>query len=213
MLSIPCVTGDSWLWQWLSFYPREQSCDNIPDSVEIPELEEITHIIEGRDLETLIVASIKTLKRNNKKCGKEEVLHLVQESVDSEVTKEHFEELLDKLIKWYSMQIKLVGKRTCLSLPEWAQYSKSHKQFNESLRINVNEELSKFKDSVIEEFDALKSSFLAQVDSFKKRHLISCGNDVFAENSERLLKQLQESITFLGEQLQNKDEVSHPLLH
>ena len=111
------------------------------------------------------------------------------------------------------MQIKLVGKRTCLSLPEWAQYSKSHKQFNESLRINVNEELSKFKDSVVEEFDALKSSFLAEVHSFKKRHLISCGNDVLAENvSERLIKQLQEDITFLREQLKNKDEVIHSLL-
>ena len=64
----------------------EQSCDNIPDSVEIPDLEEVLHILEGRDLETLIVASIETLKRNNKKCDKEGVLHLVQESVDSEVT-------------------------------------------------------------------------------------------------------------------------------
>ena len=77
----------------------EQSYDNIPDSVEIPDLEEVPNIIEGRDLETLIVTSIETLKRSYKKCGKEEVLHLVQESVDSEVTKEHFEELLDKLIK------------------------------------------------------------------------------------------------------------------
>ena len=76
----------------------EQSYDNIPDSVEILDLEEVPHIIEGRDLEALIVASIETLKRSNKKCGKKEVLHLVQESVDSEVTKEHFEELLDKLI-------------------------------------------------------------------------------------------------------------------
>ena len=65
----------------------EQSCDNIHDSVEIPDLEEVLHIIEGRDLETLIVALIETLKRNNKKCGKEKVHHLVQESVDSEVTK------------------------------------------------------------------------------------------------------------------------------
>ena len=48
----------------------EQSFDNIPCSVEIPDLEEVPHIIEGRDLETLIVASIETLKRNNKKCGK-----------------------------------------------------------------------------------------------------------------------------------------------
>ena len=70
-----------------------------------------------------------------------------------------------------------------------------------SLRINVNEELSKFKDSVIEEFDVLKSPFLAEVDSFKKRHLISCGYDVLVENSERLIKQLQEGMAFLREQL------------
>ena len=121
---------------------------------------------------TLLVALIEALKRNNKKCGKEEILHLVQESVDCEVTKEHFAELLDKLIKCHSVQIKLVGTRACLSLPKGAQY-------------------------------ALKSSFLAEVDSFKKRHLISCGNDVLAENSERLTKQLQEDITFLREQLKN----------
>ena len=160
----------------------EESCDNIPNSVEIPDLEEVPHIIERTDLETLIVASIETPKRNNKKCGKEGVLHLVQESVDGEITKEHFEELLDKLIKCHSVQIKLVGTGTCLSLPKGAQYSKSYKQFNESLRITVNEELSKFKDSVIEEFDALKSSFLAEADFIKKRRLISCGNDVLDEN-------------------------------
>ena len=99
-----------------------------------------------------------------------------------------------------------------MSLPKGVQYSKSHKEFNESLRVNINEELSKFKDSVIEEFDALKSSFLGEVDSFKNRRLISCSNDVLVENSERLIKQLQEDITFLREQLKNKDEVIHPLL-
>ena len=82
----------------------EQSCDNIPDSVEIPDLEEVPHIIEGKDLETLIVASIETLKHNNKKCGKEKVLHLVQESVGSEVKKVHFEELLDKVTKCHSVK-------------------------------------------------------------------------------------------------------------
>ena len=38
----------------------EQSCDNIPDSIEILNLEEVQHIIEGRNLETLIIASIET---------------------------------------------------------------------------------------------------------------------------------------------------------
>ena len=72
--------------------------------------------------------------------------------------------------------------------------------------------MSKFKASVIEEFDALKSSLLAEVDSFKKRHFISCGNDVLVENSERLIKQLQEDIKFLREQLKNKGEVIQSLL-
>ena len=86
----------------------EQSCDNISYIVEIPNLEGVPHIVEGRDLETLIVASIQTLKRNNKKRGKEEVLRLVQESIDSEVTKEHFEELLQSCAKSFGKTPKSV---------------------------------------------------------------------------------------------------------
>ena len=113
-------------------------------------LEKFSDSLEERDLETLIVASIETLKWNNKKCGKEEVLRLVWKFVGNEVTKEHLKKLLDKLIKCHSVQIKLTGTRTCLSLLKGAHYSKSRKQSNESLRINVNEDLSKSKDSVIE---------------------------------------------------------------
>ena len=113
-------------------------------------------MVEGRDLKTLIVASRETLKCSNKKCGKEDVLNLVQESVDNEIRKEHFEERLNKLIKCHSVQIKLVGTRTCFSILKKAQHSKSHKKCNESLRINVNKELSKSKNTAIEEFDTLK---------------------------------------------------------
>ena len=101
----------------------EQTCINISNFVEIPDLEDVPDTIEGRDLETLTVASIETLKRSNKNCDTEKVLHLVQESVESEVTKEHLEELPDKLIKCHSVKIKFVGKRTCLSLSKGAQYS------------------------------------------------------------------------------------------
>ena len=82
----------------------EQSCDNIHDSVKNHNLEEVPHIID--DLETVIVSSIGTLKLNKRNCGKEEVLHLLQEPVDSEVAKEHFEELLDKLIKCHYILCK-----------------------------------------------------------------------------------------------------------
>ena len=50
-------------------------------------------------METLIVASVQTLNPSNKKCGKEEVFRLVQQSVESEVTKEIFEERLSALVK------------------------------------------------------------------------------------------------------------------
>ena len=59
----------------------ERSIYDIPHNNNVPN-------IEGKDLETLIVASMQTLKRNNKKCGKEKVFCLGQESVKSQVTKE-----------------------------------------------------------------------------------------------------------------------------
>ena len=42
-----------------------------------------SYIVDNTELQTLILASIQTLNRNNKKCGNEEVFQLVLESVDS----------------------------------------------------------------------------------------------------------------------------------
>ena len=67
-------------------------------------------------------------------------------------------------------------------------------------------------NSVIEEFDTLKSSFFAEVKSFKNKHLNSYLNDVSINNSERLIKQLQDNINFLREQLKNKGEIINSLL-
>ena len=132
---------------------------------EVPHNNNVPHVVEGKDLETLIVASIQTLKRSNKKCGKEEVFRLVQESVENQVTKEIFEERVDALGESHSVKIKLIGTRTCVSLPKLNQDSNSKESSdetlasNDNLTISENEELIKFKNSVIEEFDALKSSF------------------------------------------------------
>ena len=123
----------------------------------------------------MIVASIQTLRCNNKKCGKEEVFRLLQESVESEVTKEIFEEQLDALVESHSGNIKLLGTRTCLSLPKLNQNTDSKESSDETLAnndttsINEKKEFIKFKKSIIEEFDALKSSFFAEVNSFKNK--------------------------------------------
>ena len=93
----------------------------------------------------------------------------MQESVESEVTKEIFEEQLDALVESRSVKIKLLGTRTCLSFSKLIQDS-NRKEIsyetlasNDTLAVSENEELIKFKNSTIEELDALKSSFFAEV--------------------------------------------------
>ena len=76
-----------------------------------------TRTVEDRELEILIIASIQTLKRGNKKCGKDEVFRLFRDSVD-DVTRETFGKLLELLIQNQSVKLNIVGNRECLLLPK-----------------------------------------------------------------------------------------------
>ena len=58
-----------------------------------------SYIVDNIELQTLILATIQTLKRNNKRCGMEEVFQLVLESLKSDFIKESFDKILDFLIK------------------------------------------------------------------------------------------------------------------
>ena len=44
----------------------------------------------NEEIETLIMASIQTLKRRNKKCRKDEVFGLVNNSLEKEISREIF---------------------------------------------------------------------------------------------------------------------------
>ena len=48
----------------------------------------------NEELETLTMASIQTPKRSNKKCGKDEVFELVNNSLEKEISWEIFKSLL-----------------------------------------------------------------------------------------------------------------------
>ena len=54
----------------------------------------------------LIIASIQTLKRRNKKCG------------EDDVTIETFDKLLELLIQNQSVRLNIIGNRECLLLPK-----------------------------------------------------------------------------------------------
>ena len=69
-----------------------------------------SYIVDNTELQTLILATIQTLKRNNKRCGTEEVFQLVLEFLKSDFIKESFDKILDFLIKNLKSENKLLCK-------------------------------------------------------------------------------------------------------
>ena len=74
--------------------------------------------IDGKALETLITASVRTLKRGKKKCGRKEVSKLVNDTLCSEICKDLFNETLDSLIEKQFIKCNIISSRECLSLPK-----------------------------------------------------------------------------------------------
>ena len=73
--------------------------------------------IEHKELETLIIASIETLKWQKMKCGIDEVRKLVQDSLDENVSLESFEKTFH-LIDNECVKSNFVPNRACLSIPK-----------------------------------------------------------------------------------------------
>ena len=62
--------------------------------------------INRMELEILIIASIQSLKRNNKKCGNEEVFEIVLESLDNPIDRSYFDETIETLIQ--NKKVKMI---------------------------------------------------------------------------------------------------------
>ena len=76
------------------------------------------HFVNDKDLEILVIASIQTLKRGNKKCGREEVYRSVNDSLNKDITRELLELILKSVIDNHSVNLNLVCKWECLFLPK-----------------------------------------------------------------------------------------------
>ena len=74
--------------------------------------------IEHKELETLIIASIETLKRQKMKCGIDEVRKLVQDSLEENISLESFEKTLQHLIDNNSVKSSSVLHRVFFYIPK-----------------------------------------------------------------------------------------------
>ena len=171
-------------------------------------------IIDSAKLETLIIASIQTLKRNNKKCGNDEVFDLVSESLVNQAEREFFDKELEVLIKDQKVKSKFYANRTCLSIPKELQVSMAGKD-------DLKNGFDNFKNKMINEFDNLKSSFFQEVRSFKNQLLeehqsnsfnLRSSSDAISPILERLITQLRDEVVTLKNQLDRKNKIIDNLL-
>ena len=109
-----------------------------------------------------------------------------------------------------SVNLNVIGKRECLSLPkESCQISDDKVNQNNT---NFAKKFNLFKSGIVHDFDRLKQVFFSEVNRFKKQLLESNTIDRPQDMSERLAKQLQDHTEFLREELRNKSNIINCLL-
>ena len=93
--------------------------------------------IGDKEIEFLIIASIETPKRQNKKCGKDEVFALVKDSLEETITMESFEKCLALLQASNSIKCNIISNRTCLSIPKHSSIPKVCTQDTSSIKSDL----------------------------------------------------------------------------
>ena len=110
------------------------TCPNVADETRN------SHVnIDDKEIELLIIASIETLKRQNKKCGKDEVFALVKDSLEEAITMESFEKSLALLQASNSIKCNIISNRTCLSIPKHSSVPKVCIQNTNSIKIDLED--------------------------------------------------------------------------
>ena len=161
--------------------------------------EETPRNIECKGLETLIVASIETLKRQKMKCAIDEVRKLVQDSLEENISPENFDKTLQLLIDNDSVKSNSVSNRVCLSIPK-----------NNTCRdaFNIKEEVQSFKNELVEEFNRLTQAFFAEINSLKSDVLTT---DASTGKNSSYISSLREEIEYLREENRAKTFITKQL--
>ena len=186
-------------------------------------------LFDGKALETVIIASVRTLKRGNKKCGREEVSKLVNDTLCNKICKGLFNETLDSLIENQFIKCIIISNQECLSLPKDSELhhrsiqptqedGSVHEHLNSSALLDsetnrksfpFKEELEAFKAQVICE---IKNQIHKEIYVLKEAITTHSNIDVLSgkAQTEEFYK---EQLCFINEELRNKDNLINSLLH
>ena len=164
--------------------------------------ESIVTITEN-ELTLLSISSIHTLGRNKKQCGRLEVnnrwVPWIRNVLDV------FTETLNSLIENESVIVSIFRNRECISLP------KENFQEIETEKEDIMEQFHQFKTDFLDAFNEFKAKFLHEVKWFKESILNTTPKNT--GNQEHIITLLLDNITFLKDQLRQKDKVIDSLIN
>ena len=186
-------------------------------------------LFDGKALKTLIIVSVRTLKPGNKKCGREEVSKLVNDTLHNEICKDLFNETLYSLIENQFIKCIIISNRECLSLPKDSELhhhsiqstqedSSVHEQQNFCALLDsetnrksfpFKEELEAFKAQIISE---IKNLIHKEISALKEAITTHSNIDVVSGKAQPEVF-YQEQLRFINEELRNKDNLINSLLH
>ena len=178
--------------------------------------------IDDKEIELLIIASIETLKRQNKKCGKDEIFALVKDSLEEAITMESFEKSLALLQASHSIKPNIIFNRTCLPIPKHSSIPKVCTQNTSSIKTDFEDFKSNFIETLNVQTELFmnqqKELFFTEMNSFKNKLLTSLKHNTKSHshepsnNTDRIISLLQDQIEFLQEQLKSKDKIINSLI-
>ena len=145
--------------------------------------------IEHKELETLIIASIETLKGQKMKCGIDEAR---TNSLKENISLKSFEKTLQHLIDNDSVKPNSILNRVCVSIPK----NNTSKDV-----FKVKEELQSFKNELIEEFNRLTQACFEEMNSLKSDALTT---DAPTVEHSSYISSLREEIEYLREENRSK---------
>ena len=139
------------------------------------------------------------------KCRIDEVLKLVQDSLEKNISRESFDKILQFLIDKDSVKSNAVSNRIYPSIPK---YNTCRNAFN------IKEEPQFFKNELAKEFKRLTQAFFAEINSLKNDVLTPDApiTNTPLTSSDVFINHLLDQISFLREQMKSKDEQINSLL-
>ena len=96
----------------------------------------------------LIIVSIKTIKRQNKKYLKDEVFELVNDALEEAITMESIEKSSELLQASHSMKCNIISNRACLSSSKHSSFPKVRAQNTSSVKNDFEDFKSNFMETL-----------------------------------------------------------------